>query len=583
MNRYESISSENRFLETVFQTWDSHPARNYSQLQFASDPTTEKTAQFWNSRNWEKEYSSREKAYYPIVPYNTQTFCYAPVTGNFDFTRLKQTNVLDIVYSRSSQFRALGVVSLAHTVSSLINKIGTMENGITGGNLGTCTLIAHNLVLVARHAIENCDIQNINVTFGYIEYEGSFYQSSQTSFERIIEEDHVLDYAIIQLKEPLGNFVSLNIEGQTIAEPALLHYPLGKTLKVSVHTFVQTIYQTDYLLVYHDSDYFSSGGAYFDPMGRMIAMHLGAQLQEDTMNLIRYALPLEVIVMRNPNSLLGKLANGKLPQACSYTTESYSTFLAPTNHNYLIDEEGREAEKVLRALLKDELKTDKKIKRNKNGTITFSHANLEYIANNYARKFNLFEERCLGITGRHGFTHLYSVKGVIESDHTIPHNVWEKTVNPKMKKVLAGGGKRRGENDMPAITIPWEIHHNLLTTGGVKGYQAFHLDLIDLCDNDKIDDALILCYLEYRAKGLELKAYESEIKSSLDDYANLGLISNLQKKKNPCNDIYEVSLILPKQDLALTNYNIENAIIHNHYVRAFHPQSLPTFLIKRLA
>jgi hypothetical protein len=452
--------------------------------------------------------------------------------GEFNFKRLRQTDVLDHIYSQSSSPQ-FGEVSLAHIISPLFSKIGKMENSITGEDLGTCTLIAHNLVLVARHAVEEHNIRKLNVTFGYTEFNGTFYNSGHTSFDRIIEEDAFYDYAIIQLKESLGSrlgFVSLNTEDFSVTEPALLHYPLGKPLKVSVHSFVQTQYQTHCLLTHHDSDYLSSGGAYFDPTGRMIAMHLGAQLEEETMNLLRYALPLEVIVRENPHSLLRKFVQGELSQAQSYTADICLTYLAPTNHNYLIDEEGRESEKVLRGLLTKELKKDKGIKQNQNGTISFSKSNLEYIASKYPKKFELFEEKCLGITGFHGITHLFSVKGVIESDHTIPHNVWKTTTNPKMKKIVKGGGKRKGENEMPAITIPYEIHRDLLTTGGVPGYKVFHQSLVDLCNKDEIDKALIKCYKEYESKGLNLKAYKTEIESSLEDHIKLGLISTSQKK-----------------------------------------------------
>lgn len=54
--------------------------------------------------------------------------------------------------------------------------------------------------------------------------------------------------------------------------------------------------------------------------------------------------------------------------------------------------------------------------------------------------------------------------------------------------------------------------------------------LIDLCDKDKIDKALIQCYKEYKAKGLNLQSYKNEIKQSLQDHVDLGLISKIQKE-----------------------------------------------------
>lgn len=518
----------NLFLAPIVQPWE--PRRYRSPAEYLLDPVATKTTQVWNS-TWSQTYSSLSKSYYPVVPYNTQCSRLTPLMGEFDCPRLPQTNVFDLIKS-SSPSGQLGIVSLGKIISPLLNVMGTIESG--GKNLGTCTLIAHNLVLVARHAIEGQDVKLLKVTFGYTEFNGAFYEGGHTYFDRVVEEDALRDYAIVQLKEPLGKnlgFAPLNAD-VTLSAPALLHYPLGKPLKVSVHAFVQTQCQTDCLLTYHDSDYFSSGGAYFDPKGRMVALHLGAELEQGTMNLLRFALPLETIVRRNPHSLLNKFASGQLSQACSYTAENGLTYLAPARHHFLIDEEGRESEKILRGLLEDPLKKDKKIKRTKDKTtISFSPSNLAYIATNYPTQYAEFVKKSLGITGLHEFTRLYSVTGVIESDHTIPHHVWTQTTQAKMKKLVAdGAGKRPGENEMPAVTIPWEIHRKLLTTGGVAGYQAFHEKLIKLCDDDKVDDALILCYQEYAAKGLNLKEYEGGLKKSLKDHVTLGLISEEQEK-----------------------------------------------------
>ncbi len=513
---------------------DWKPAYTSYPVSFKSETphSSTKIAEVGQSKVEEISYSSSKKEFYPIVPYSGP-FHYAPVSSSFDDTRVQQTDVLELISSKSS-FSALGNVSLAKTISPLWKKMGTITDTITGENVGTCTLIASNLVLVARHSVEGHDIRFLTATFGYTKLHGSVYSVAQTSFTKFIEEDAQSDYAIIKLKEPLGShlgFVSLNISNQTCCEPALLHYPLGKPLKVSVHEICHTQYQSDHLLAYHDSDYFSSGGAYFDTEGRMIAIHLGAELQGETMNLFRYALPLEAIVRRNPHSLVGKLAGGELSQAFVYDNPfSNSFFLNPVIRDFLIDEEGRESEKSLRKLLGSDLK-DKNIKKNKNGTISFSDSNLEYIANKYGKKYDAFEEECLGKTGLHKLTRLYSVTGVIESDHTIPHHVWAATKNPKMKQVLTGSGKRSGENDMPAITIPYDIHRNLLTTGGVAGYQQFHEILIDLCDKDEIDEALIKCYEEYKSKGLDLQAYKTSIKKSLEDHVSLGLITKGEKRK----------------------------------------------------
>lgn len=521
MNCSNSPSLESDLWAPVVQAWQSS--------QNATKITT-----LWQSKKWEPDYSSNKKAYYAVAPSNSSSFNEAPVMGRFNVTRLRQTDALDCVSSYTSSPAQWGVVSLGKTLSPLLRKIGTMTDLSTGENLGTCTLIAHNLVLVARHAVAGRSIQTVNVTFGYTQFQGSLHHHGHTRFEAVLEQNDEDDYAIVQLQKSLGKdlgFVSFNTDSPVMTECALLHYPLGKPLQVSVHTFVHTEYQTDLLTAYHDSDYFSSGGAYFDPSGRMVAIHLGAELQGDTMHLVRSARPLEAIVRQNPHSLLSRFVNRSYSQAASYTANAALLYLPPTDHNYLLDEEGRASEKVLRELLPDNWKKDANIKKKKNGRIWFEKPTLAHIEKTYPKEYETCIERCLGKTGLHKLTHLFSITETIESDHTIPHHVWASTENPKMNKFVKGTGKRSGENEMPAITIPWDIHRILLTTGRSTEAQKFHQSLIDLCDKDQIDEALILCYQDYKNKGLKLTAYKSDIERSLDDYVDLGLISTAQKKK----------------------------------------------------
>lgn len=138
-------------------------------------------------------------------------------------------------------------------------------------------------------------------------------------------------------------------------------------------------------------------------------------------------------------------------------------------------------------------------------------------------------EKCLKIAGLHNITRQYSVLGFIESDHTIPHNVWKSTQNPLMKNLVKGSGKRPGENNMPAITIPDSIHQSFLTTGKSCAVQNFHNSLVALCDKGQIDEALIQCFQEYQSKGIDLKEYKDAIEKSLQEYINLNLITFNQK------------------------------------------------------
>lgn len=176
---------------------------------------------------------------------------------------------------------------------------------------------------------------------------------------------------------------------------------------------------------------------------------------------------------------------------------------------------------------------DKKVQRISGGKISFSTSNLEYIKAIYPVEFQSFKDECLGISGIHGQTRLYSVVGVIESDHTIPHDVWKSTTNPKMQAICmkGGAGRRIGEDFMPAITIPYNLHRNLLTTGSGADREKFRKDLVDLCNKGKIDEALIKCYKEYKRNGMNTGTgcYRTAIEKSLDEHVALGLITMAQK------------------------------------------------------
>ena len=488
------------------------------------------------SRHSSEQYSSNRKTFYGPTP--NQPCNYEPVQGRFDITCLGQKKVLDVINCSQNVNKESGEVPLSTVISPLLKKMGTMTHKETGANLGTCTLIAENLVITSRHAVQGVNILNIQVAFGYTEDDGFLYVAGETSFEEFIEEDPDCDYAIIKLKKPLGKrlgYAPLSAESSTSSEPALLHYPLGKTLRVSVHRCIETEYEERRSQSYHDSDYCSSGGAYFDTSGHMRAMHLGSESKGDTMNVCRYAVPINEIVRRNPNSILAKFVRKERSQTCSYKSDVCFTRLFVAYHNYLIDEEGRQSERILRGYLTSKLgslKEDKNIRINKkSGTISFRKKNLQYIAEKYPNEYKKTVRKCLRRSGLHRHTREYAMSGVIESDHTIPYAVFNGTKNKTMNAITkAGKGKRPGENDMPAITIPWGKHRDLQTTGSSARSKKFRKKLTSLCNQGKVDQALIKCYDDYERVGINFQSIEKAIKKSLSQHVNMGLISKAGKR-----------------------------------------------------
>lgn len=189
---------------------------------------------------------------------------------------------------------------------------------------------------------------------------------------------------------------------------------------------------------------------------------------------------------------------------------------------------GYRSEIELRALLQGQLTTDKKLGKTKAGKINTSKENVAYIRKNYPEEFKTLVEKCVGQGGLHKFTNTYSVLGAVDSDHTIPHDVWKTTTNPKLRAHVKGKGKRPGERHMPAITIPHEIHEKLGTTANSAAAKAFRSEVKDLCDQYKIPDALIKCFQEYQRCGINLKSYQAGLLDMLNQYVKMQVITDTE-------------------------------------------------------
>lgn len=465
-------------------------------------------------------YSKENKRFNPVVLWNTKPSHSSSI--DFDIPYLDQTD-----FDRVSLVISLyppGTVSLSETVRRLISKVGAIVN-IDGTTIGTCTLISEDLVITARHVIEEVEISSLRVSFN-IESKSGFC-SVIGYFEYVVEDDSKQDYAIIKLKAPISlrnGYAHLDLDDSLPGATVLLHYPLGKNLQVSVNTFdPQTIHYSYFIRSLHDSDYGSSGGPHFDPLGRFTAIHLGSDVTTDGCNLYRYAIKLQDIVARNPNSILANPSHGTIIP---------KIYLEPSSGEFFIDREGVEAQKRFTSHLGNAVKKDRKINRVKSGMVAFSEENLDYLFYHYQTKFSKVYDECLYITGLHGFTKKYTMRSHIESDHVIPHHVWASTKNRTMKKVAQGRGPRPGENAMPAITIPYDIHRNLRTTGNSLGSQQFHQKLIWLCNINKVHRAFRKCIKDYSVCGMDFKdtKVRKAVITCLDLHIYMGVINRIHRQ-----------------------------------------------------
>lgn len=171
--------------------------------------------------------------------------------------------------------------------------------------IGSCVLLPNARILSCRHVFEgNGDIRHMKAVFGY------FTASDECiaiGMQAIQEEDLELDYAIIQLSDsPRIAPMEFNTN-ITTASLALLHYPLGKPLQCSVERRDDSNLYSLRFVVYHDSDFCSSGGAYVGNDGKCCAIHLGCEKESNgilSFNLSRYAVEISRIQEKQPDSLL---------------------------------------------------------------------------------------------------------------------------------------------------------------------------------------------------------------------------------------------------------------------------------------
>ncbi len=264
-------------------------------------------------------YSTTTREFQPVVPANSQTFSYASTEGSFRCSRLGQTNIRDVLKHEpvdTGHMSGPYDVSISEVLAPLWKGVGLIcFQGHVNDQFGTCTLIGKDLALIPYHCIEDIDVRQLQVYFGYFLNTETTDLGNVYTVEMVVEADPDLDYAIIKLGGDPGKkegIVPISTSSSIYAQPALLHYPLAKPLKASIHTFVQSNFAQNLLNTYHDSDYGSSGGTYISPSGTMVAMHLGLKRQFATSNVSRLALPLHKIREMFPNGILNRIAKGTL-------------------------------------------------------------------------------------------------------------------------------------------------------------------------------------------------------------------------------------------------------------------------------
>ena len=203
-------------------------------------------------------YSSYSKSYFSAIASSGNYSEYGSFKPVFDVDRMRQTDVLKVVESKTSklpgQISDMNEVSLVSVLQRVKECVGIVS--IEGSQLGSCCLISEDLAILACHSIEGVSLPNVSVDFGFLRGEFDFFAGISYNVKGVVEYDPDLDYAIVALEGSPGKrhgFLSMDVCA-TVEAPALLHHPLSKPLQVSVHHAQAPGFSDICLRVFHDSD-----------------------------------------------------------------------------------------------------------------------------------------------------------------------------------------------------------------------------------------------------------------------------------------------------------------------------------------
>lgn len=427
---------------------------------------------------------------------------------------------------------------------------------LNGETLGTAVVLNKDYIIVSRHCIEGRFVDKMALTLG----------KHQIKCDYVVEEDAKLDYAVIKISG-IPSIPTLKFATNSPDSTLLFHYPLDGELVVSGH--VKTIENTghsradDLMSVCHDSDSGSCGGAYVDETGKIVAFHLGVDIDDDgysmsasmgTGSAERYTISINSIWNKKRDSVLFNLENSR------WQPEFQSKYLPLANPEASWTREGYQSQLKFTQLLKAssvDLSTHA-AQAAAGVTVTKSTKVVSFqnaatvidIKTKYPAVMAATITSSLGQAGLHKHTNQYSIAGEIESDHPIPYDVWATTSNPKLKSIVntaiaakktpPKSRERPGEDNMPAITIPFSIHQptngipNIKTTGSHQIAKDFRKQLKDKCDLGDIPGAIEDVIQDYKdnnllgATAIDPK-YTAAWVAALDQYEALGVITPGEK------------------------------------------------------
>jgi hypothetical protein len=220
------------------------------------------------------------KRYHSVLPFNAEeNHPFASSIVQFTISRLSQTPTLEAIRKpvESGHLSSPGDINLYDVISPIYKSVGRITIG--DQHLGTCSLVSDDIVLVPRHCVERMNVSQIKIRFENVVDNAPEFHTVPISIEGIVEDGYPQDYVLLKLNNDthysLPQPILLRME-RLDTPHALLHHPIGKSQQTSVHG-IGTSYNGR-SIIFHDTNYGSSGGALVSPTGHVVGMHLGSDL-----------------------------------------------------------------------------------------------------------------------------------------------------------------------------------------------------------------------------------------------------------------------------------------------------------------
>ncbi len=257
--------------------------RFYGRLPTTADSTLRIREHDISLTGGEHQASDEEIAmarrYNSVIPFNAVHTHFATLAPKLNVKRLEKSHVLDVLQRRYPRYvpvlRTLDeIIPIESAVSRVQANVCAIAKG-KGTPFASGLLIANDLLLTARHCVEEIDVGRLSVCLGYQLTEQGLPSGERIPIESVLESDSDLDYVIVKLSQPITNFVPVEFSfvNSHDDESILIHHPSGGPKKVSVHASMQSQYYQYRFSAFHDSWKGSSGAVYIDARGRIFALH----------------------------------------------------------------------------------------------------------------------------------------------------------------------------------------------------------------------------------------------------------------------------------------------------------------------